>query len=141
MSDETDGTSDERRQATVKIPVAEEEMRVDKVVRTIGKVRVSTETDVTEEIARADLARETVEISETEVGEVVTSVPQVRTEGDTTIIPIFEERLVVERQLVLLREIRITRHTSRERVEVPVRLRRQKAVIEREGEEPDTSGG
>ena len=59
--------------------------------------------------------------------------PQVRTEDGVTIIPVLEEILVVEKRLLLKEEVRIQRNTSGEDVEVPVSLRRQHAVIEREG--------
>ena len=48
-----------------------------------------------------------------------------RTEGDTTIIPVVEERLIVTKELVLKEEIRITRkhkvETYRDSVEFCVR--------------------
>jgi stress response protein YsnF len=124
-----------------KVRIAEEQLRVEKVAKTVGTVRVSTETDVVQEIARADLSQDRVEISEVEIGSVVTTAPQIRIEGDTTIVPVLEERLVVERQLVLVREIHITRRTSTESVSVPVSLRKQRAVVERTGSDEDPSGG
>ncbi len=50
---------------------------------------------------------------------------------DVTIISIVEERLIVERQLVVVEEIRLHRHATTESVEVPVTLRKQRAVVER----------
>jgi stress response protein YsnF len=55
----------------------------------------------------------------------------VRTEGDVTILPILEEVLVVEKRLVLKEELHIRRHLARENVEVPVTLRKERAVVER----------
>ena len=48
-----------------------------------------------------------------------------------TIIPVLEEILVVEKRLVLKEEVHIRRSTAGEEVEVPVTLRRQRAVVER----------
>jgi stress response protein YsnF len=56
----------------------------------------------------------------------------VRTEGETTIIPVVEEVLVVEKRLVLKEEIHIRRLISKDDVEVPVTVRRQRAVVERD---------
>jgi stress response protein YsnF len=44
---------------------------------------------------------------------------------------VFEERLVVEKQLFLVEEVRIRRTTSVESVEVPVTLRKELATVER----------
>jgi stress response protein YsnF len=52
-----------------------------------------------------------------------------------TIIPVLEEVLVVEKRLVLKEEVHIRSTTSGEDVEVPVTLRRQRAVVERVGPE------
>jgi stress response protein YsnF len=67
-----------------------------------------------------------------EVGKEVQSAPQVRTEGDTTIISIVEEMLVVEKRLFVKEEIHIRRKSSKESIEVPVTLRKQRVVVERE---------
>jgi stress response protein YsnF len=55
----------------------------------------------------------------------------VRTEGDVTILPVVEEVLVVETRLLLKEEIHVRRTATRETVEIPVTLRRQRAVVER----------
>ena len=57
------------------------------------------------------------------VSRVVEKVEPVRQEGQTTVVPVYEEVVVVERRLVLKEEIRITRHkrTRRERRDVEVR--------------------
>ena len=57
--------------------------------------------------------------------------PQPRAEGNVMIIPIFEEVIVVEKRLVLKEELHITQHVTTETVEVPVDLRKQRAVVER----------
>jgi stress response protein YsnF len=65
------------------------------------------------------------------IDKVVDAVPTVRTEGDVTIVPVLEEVLVVETKLVLKEEIHIRHRVETENVEVPVVLRRQRAVVER----------
>jgi stress response protein YsnF len=49
----------------------------------------------------------------------------IRTEDGVTIIPVLEEALVVEKRLVLKREIRISKRSNLETVEIPVSLRKQ----------------
>ena len=58
--------------------------------------------------------------------------PEARQEGDTTIIPIVEEVLVVERQLVLKEEVRIRRVRTTEHHKETVKLRYQEAVVTRQ---------
>ena len=51
-------------------------------------------------------------------------------EGDVTIIPVVEERAVLVTRLFVVEEIHIRRTRVTETVEVPVTLRRQRAVVE-----------
>jgi stress response protein YsnF len=65
------------------------------------------------------------------VDRVVSEAPGVRTEGGVTIVPVLEEVLFVEKRLVLKEELHIRRTATTETVELPVTLRKQRAVIER----------
>jgi len=59
-------------------------------------------------------------------------VPSISQEGDTTIIPVVEEIVVVERRLVLKEEIRVRRVSTKEQHQETVVLREQEAVTTRE---------
>jgi stress response protein YsnF len=59
-------------------------------------------------------------------------VPAVRQEGDTTIIPVVEEILVLERHLTVKEEVRARRVHSSENHRERVILRRQEANIARD---------
>ena len=118
------------------IPLAEETASVHKREVVTGRVRVQTRTDTIEELATADLRRETVEVTRVPIDQVVEAVPEIRTEGDLMIVPVVEEVVVIEKRLVLKEEIHIRRTAQTEAVEVPVTLRKQRAVVERLG--PDT---
>ncbi len=113
------------------LPLVEETLRVDVHERVSGHVRVRTATDVVEELARADLRHEAVDITRVPVDRPVDVPPEIRTEGDVVIVPVVEEILVVEKRLVLREELHIRRTVTAEHVEVPVKLRRQQAVVER----------
>jgi stress response protein YsnF len=113
------------------IPLAEEELRLDKRQVTRNRIRVHTVTDVTQELAKASLEGETVEVTRVPIDRMVDRAPDVRTENGVTIVPILEEVLVVEKRLVLKEELHIRKRTKTEDVEVPVELRKQRAVIER----------
>jgi stress response protein YsnF len=67
-----------------------------------------------------------------------TQPPQIRTEGNVTILPILEEVLVIEKRLLVKEELRISRHATNEVADIPVAVRKQRAVVERldsEGED------
>ena len=67
------------------------------------------------------------------IGRVIDAVPPVREEGDTTVLPVVVEEVVVQRRLVLKEEIRIRRLRSTGRHRETVVLREQEAVITRTG--------
>jgi stress response protein YsnF len=114
------------------IPIAEDEFSVHVEKKVSGRVRVTTQTNTLTETAAADLRHEDVQVKRVPVGIEVQQVSDIRVEGDTTIVPVFEEVLVVEKRLMLKEEIHITRSASIERAETPVALRKQEAIVERE---------
>ena len=99
-------------------------------------MRISTHTNEREAVVDEDLARERVEIETIPLGVQIDTVPEVRQEGDTTIIPVVEEQLVVKRRLMLKEEVRITRVRSTERHQEKVKLRYQEGVVTRQEDEP-----
>jgi stress response protein YsnF len=113
------------------IPLVEETATVEKREVVTGRVRVQTVTDTVEELAHADVQRESVEVTRVSVDRMVETAPEIRTEGDVTIVPVLEEVLVVEKRLLLKEELHIRRRVAAETVEVPVTLRKQRAVVER----------
>ena len=126
-----DGINPLRDEGDLTIPLVTETVRIDKRQVVSGRVRVRTETETRDEVARESLLRESLEIVRVPIDRAVNEQPQIRTEGDVTIVPVVEERLVVERRLFLVEEVRIRRRTASEDVELPVTLRAQRAVIER----------
>jgi stress response protein YsnF len=95
-----------------------------------GKVRVQTVVETVDELARANVEEDSLDVQRVPVGKVVTDPPGIRTEGDVTIIPVLKETMIVEKRLVLVEEVHIRRTTSSRVVEIPVTLRKQKAVID-----------
>lgn len=122
------------------LPLVDEELRVEKQSVLTGKVRIRSVHDHVEELAQATLKEERVEVTRVPIGREVEAKPEMRTEGDVTIIPILEEIMVVETRLVLKEELHVRRVVTQEHVEVPVTLRKQRAVIERVGVGPDQRG-
>jgi stress response protein YsnF len=77
------------------------------------------------------LAHERVVIERVAIGRPIDAIPPVREEGDTTVVSVVEEVLVIERRLVLKEEIHLRRVRTTERHRETVTLREQQAIIER----------
>jgi uncharacterized protein (TIGR02271 family) len=112
------------------IAVTEERLDLQKRRVVTGGVRLRTETQSHDELVSAELNGESVEVTRVPVDCEVTTPPDIRHEGGVTIVPVLEERLVVEKRLVLVEEIHLRRKPTQERVEIPVTLRRQNVVVE-----------
>jgi len=113
------------------IPLYTEELSTSKKTSVTGRVQVSTVTRQHESLVDELLAVEHVEIERTPIGRPIQAIPAIREEGDTTIIPVVEETLVVERRLILTEEIRIRRVRDTERYQERVMVRKQEAVVKR----------
>src|ERR1700722_18401382 len=72
-------------------------------------VRVKLETVNRDHLIDEALAQEKVEIERVAIGRPIEAIPPVRQDGDTTVVSVVEEVLVVERRLVLKEEIRLRR--------------------------------
>ena len=108
-----------------------EEAHVSKRTVVTDRVDVRTVTETVDAPVSASVESQPVEVTRVPVGREVQAAPAVRTEGDTTVIPVLEEIIVVEKRLVLKEEIRIRRVSRSDEVETTVPLRRQRAVVER----------
>ncbi|RYC29964.1 DUF2382 domain-containing protein [Lichenibacterium minor] len=113
------------------LEVVEERLAVAKRRVASGTVRISTTTEMVEEVAEVELDRYRVEVTHVPVGRIVDEVPLARAEGDTTILPVVEERFVVVKQLFLKEELHIRHVVEREVARTPVVLRRQHATVDR----------
>lgn len=99
-----------------------------------GGVRVHVRAEARTETARVRLEDAAVEVERVPQGRFVAAAEAPRTEalpdGEVLVLPVYEERAVVETRLWLVEEVRVTtRRTTRE-AEVPVELRREVAEVE-----------
>ena len=97
---------------------------------TTGNVRVVKHVTEIERSISKPLLHHQLMVERRIVNRVVATAPEVRTEGDTTIIPVMEEKLVVTKQLVLKEEIWITRIQHEVAGRRRVKLRSEDATIE-----------
>jgi hypothetical protein len=93
-------------------------------------------TDLSWKGAGTWLLTDAVRVEHVPINQVVTgAVPQVREEGDVTVIPILEERVVTRTELVLVEEVRIHREHSEYHNPQRVTLRKEVVAVERFGED------
>ena len=121
-------------QDTLKIPVFREEVQVEKQAVDTGRgVRIHK--TVAEHPCHIDerLTRDEVEISHVPVDRIVPldAAPATRYEGDTLVVPILEEVLVVERRVRIKEEVRITRTRREEHHAETVMLKSEQVSVER----------
>jgi uncharacterized protein (TIGR02271 family) len=117
----------------LRIPVTEEVLRVGRRVTDTGRgIRIHK--TVSEETLQVDeaLQRQELQIEHVTVNAWVDGAPPVqRQEGDTLVIPVLEEVLVVQKRLRLTKEIRITARTRTDHVSEQVVLRKEQVAAER----------
>lgn len=121
------------------VPLHVEEASVSKRQVETGRVRVSTVTRLHEQLVEELLQREEVQIERKAVNKPITTAPPVREEGDTIVVPVVEEVVVIERRLMLKEEIYIRRVRGTEQFKQTVTLRKQEALVERSPAETSSS--
>jgi stress response protein YsnF len=118
----------------VVIPLAEEAVTVSKREVETGRVRVALTTEMQTVVARETLRGRRVEVERVPVGRTLAegeAPPQSREEGDTLVVPVFEEVAVVVKRLVLREEVRLRFVPTETPFEEAVEVRRQRANVER----------
>lgn len=114
-----------------RIPVIEERARIDKETVERTNVRITSSVRERNEVLTEALHHEEVAIERVAIDKEVDAMPSVRQEGDVTVIPVVEERVVVTRQLVLVEELRVKLTTVEEVVQIPVTLHSTDISVER----------
>lgn len=113
------------------VPVAQEELSVEKRIIDIARIRVTKSVHQEQRVVDEALWREDVGIERVIVNQVVTGPVAVRQEGDTLIVPLLEEVLVVEKRLLLREELRLTRRRSEVHAPQSITLRTEDVIVER----------
>jgi uncharacterized protein (TIGR02271 family) len=120
-----------RRHQVAVIPVIEEEVVLEKRLVEKGRVRLTKRVRELEEVVDEPLLEEEVEIERVPVNRIVEGPVAVRYEGDTMIVPLLHEVLLVRKRLVLREEVRITKKRSEVQESQRVSVRREEVEIER----------
>ncbi|MDX6269992.1 MAG: hypothetical protein QOD28_1215 [Acidobacteriota bacterium] len=136
MGDETFVASDRTREAErIVMPVIAETLDVQKRKVQTGGVRVRKVVHEREEVVDEPLMREEVQVKRVPINRVVDAPVPVRHVGNTMIISLLEEVVVVEKRLMLKEELHITKGEIETYKPQRVTLRSEEAVVERVADE------
>ena len=131
------GTTDHEPAA---IPLVRETLHVERRLVETDQVRVHTVTDEVPVSRVMEIEEGEVEIERLAVERPVDAVPVPYEEDGVWIVPVVAERLVIEKRLFVVEELRIRRRAVIRTVPVEDTVRRQRAVIERTPATGETNG-
>ena len=113
------------------IPVIEEAIAVGKKVIEAGKVRISKRISEHEELVDVPLLHENVTVERVPINMYIDAPPPVRQEGDTMIIPVVEEQIVIQKRLVLVEELRVRKEVVQGHRPQTVSVRKEHVEVKR----------
>lgn len=116
----------------VSIPVIEERLKIDKEIVETGSVHISKKVHEKEETIDLPGSREELDIERVAINKYVEEAPPaIRHEGDKMIIPVLREVAVVEKRLVLVEELHVTKRQVKTEDRQSVTLRKEEVNIDR----------
>jgi len=121
----------ESDEADLIVPVVAEEVQVGKRRVVTGRIVVRKTVHVDEQIVAEKTYREEADVTRVPVGRLVDAAVPTRHEGDLTIIPLYEEVIVVEKRLRLREELHIRTRRVEETKPERVTVRREEVEVER----------
>ena len=122
-----------KQEEVATIPLVEERLSIEKRQVEAERLQVRVSVKEREGLIPVELQHDELQIERVSRNVPVSELPLVRHEGNTTIIPVVEEEVVIEKRLVLVEEIYVRRVTATRTQEVPVSIRSEEASIERDG--------
>lgn len=116
----------------VTVPVVEERIVPEAVWRDAGTVVFHVRTEDVPQTVQYEDAREEVVIEETAIGRELRAGERIepRTEGDTTIIPVIREEVVMTTRRVLEKEVRVTKRVVRTPRTAEMTVRQQRVEMD-----------
>lgn len=113
------------------IPVVQEEAHIEKRTVERNRTRITKQVRTEEESIDTPLRQERVEVERIPVEQIIDAPVSTRYEGDTLVIPVMEEVLVIEKKLLLKEEVRITKAVGETKHQETVTLRKEEVAVER----------
>lgn len=120
------------------IPLYEEKLHIVKDEVVTDHLRVSTNIEERSVLIEDAVVRGNLQVERIAVERPVTQAPAPRQQGDTLIVSIVEERIVVEKRLYVIEELHITSTSTTEHVSIPETVRTMRATVKRTGATPTT---
>lgn len=120
------------------LPLVEERLHVGKRAIETDHVRVRTVVDERQVSVEDIVARGELSVEHVAIGREVAEAPLPRQEGDVFVVPIVEERLVIEKRLFLVEELHVRQTVTQHAVSIPTTIRSMRAVVERDGDQSTT---
>ena len=120
------------------IPLYQEQIDVEKVEAITDRLRVSTHVEERVVLVEENVEHGQLSVERVSVERAVSQAPEPRQEGDTLIVSVVEERLVVEKRLFVIEELRITRTSTTEHVSQTEMVRTMRASVEHAEPSPAT---
>ncbi|MGI4022785.1 MAG: YsnF/AvaK domain-containing protein [Janthinobacterium lividum] len=117
--------------AVPKIALVEERLNIDIQKVETGTVQVHKKVILEQVTQEVQVTQEEVQIERVVMNQYVDAAPQVRYEGDTTIISVVKEVLVVEKRLMLVEELHISKKQTTSSATVTETLRKEEIEINR----------
>jgi uncharacterized protein (TIGR02271 family) len=114
------------------IPALQESVVVETRPVETGRVRIHKHVDEADSVIDEPLLQENWDVERVAVNRILTGEPpEPRYEGDTLVLPVLEEVLVVEKRLILREEMRVTRRRREVHEPQTHRVRTEHLEVER----------
>jgi uncharacterized protein (TIGR02271 family) len=113
------------------IPVIEEQAHFEKKVVETGKVHISKVVYEDVDNYAIPTAEEQISVERIPKNVIVDVAPSVRYEGDVMIIPVLKEVAVVEKKIMLVEELRVTKTKTEKTENREITLKREEVKVER----------
>ena len=120
----------EKREPLV-VPVLAERLVVSRRPVVTGRLRITKRVHSREVPIDETVQVQRAEVERVPINRVVDTAPPVRQEGDTMVIPVVEEVIVVEKRLMLREELRISKRQFEQRINERVSVRSEDVTVER----------
>ncbi len=113
------------------IPVVEEEAHLEKRLVERNRTRITKQVHTEEETIETPLRQERVQVERVPVERIIDSPVTSHYDGDTLVIPVMEEVLIIEKKLFLKEEVRVTKYVGETEHQETVTLRKEAVTVER----------
>jgi uncharacterized protein (TIGR02271 family) len=130
--DSFSNTSYNRPGESRKISVLEEDLQLGIKQKETGRVRAIKKVHEEDLLVSGPVLSDELKVERIPFNQYIDEAPPgIRYEGETMIIPVVEEEVIIQTRLKLVEEVRITKRQVEKTVEKPVTLRKEEIVIQR----------